>query len=95
MLITKNNILVFDKDFVQGIKDTTIYAELILLKKTTTKNCLSVHYNGANSYLFVNDTEIHKFKAKDTEIETSSLCLANISKDLSVDNIKKKPKKQN
>ena len=25
--------------------------------------CLSLHYNGANSYLFVNGTEICKFKA--------------------------------
>ena len=28
------------------------------------KFCLSMHYNGASSYLFVNDVEIHKFKAK-------------------------------
>ena len=32
------------------------------------KYCLSLHYNGANSYLFVNGTEIIKFKAKDSEI---------------------------
>ena len=48
-----------------------------------------MHYNGANSYLFVNGTEIHKFKAKDTEIVASPLCLGNISKDFSVDNMKK------
>ena len=53
------------------------------------KNCLSLHYNGANSYLFVNDTEIHKFKAKDCEIVAISLCLGNISKDFSADNMKK------
>ena len=52
------------------------------------KFCLSLHYNGANSYLFVNGTEIIKFKAKDSEI-TSPLCLGNISKDWSIDNIKK------
>ena len=49
----------------------------------------SLHYNGSNSYLFVNGTEIIKFKAKDSEIETTQLCLENISKDLSVDNMKK------
>ena len=38
---------------------------------------------------FVNDTEIHKFKAKDSEIVASPLCLGNISKDFSVDNMKK------
>ena len=50
---------------------------------------LSLHYNGANSYLFVNGTEIHKFKAKDSEIVVSPLCLGNISKGWSVDNMKK------
>ena len=50
---------------------------------------MSLHYNGANSYLFVNGTEIHKFKAKDSEIAATPLCLGNISKELSVDNMKK------
>ena len=53
------------------------------------KSFLSVHYNGANNYLFVNGTEIHKFKAKDSEIVASPLYLGNISKDFSVDNMKK------
>ena len=52
------------------------------------KFCLSLHYNGANSYLFVNGTEIYKFKAKDSEIVATPLCLGNISKDGSVDNMK-------
>ena len=46
-----------------------------------SKFCLSLHYNGTNSYLFVNGTEIIKFKAKDSEIIPYSLCLGNISKD--------------
>ena len=50
---------------------------------------LSLHYNGANSYLFVNGTEIIKFKAKGSEIVAASSCLGNISKDFSVDNMKK------
>ena len=50
---------------------------------------MNLHYNGTNSYSFVNGTEIHKFKAKDSEIVASPLCLGNISKDFSVDNIKK------
>ena len=49
-----------------------------------------MHYNGANSYLFVNGTEIIKFKAKDSEILACSLCLGNISKDWSHNNMKKK-----
>ena len=48
-----------------------------------------MHYNGENSYLFVNCTEIIKFKAKDSEITPYELCLGNISKDWSVDNMKK------
>ena len=39
--------------------------------------------------LFVNDTEIYKSKAKDSEIVATPLCLGNISKDWSVDNMKK------
>ena len=56
---------------------------------TKKKLCLSLHYNGSNSYLFVNGTEIYKFKVKDSEIVPSPLCLGNISKDWSVDNMKK------
>ena len=48
-----------------------------------------MHSNGANSYLFVNGTEIIKFKEKDSEIAAYPLCLGNISKDWSVDNMKK------
>ena len=51
--------------------------------------CLSLHYSGANSYLFVNGTEIIKFKAKDSEIVATPLSPENISKDWSVDNMKK------
>ena len=48
-----------------------------------------MHYNGTNSYLFVNGKEVIKFKAKDSEIAASPLCLGNISKDWSTDNMKK------
>ena len=56
----------------------------------TKKNfCFSLHYNRANSYLFVNGAEIYKFKAKDSEIVASPLCLENIFKDWPVDNMRK------
>ena len=55
---------------------------------TRKKFYLSLHYNGANSYLFVNGTEIYKFKAKDSEIVAIPLCLGNISKDWSTNNLK-------
>ena len=48
-----------------------------------------MHYNWANSCLFVNGTEIIKFKAKDSQITAYPLCLGNISKDWLVDNMRK------
>ena len=57
---------------------------------TRREFCLSLHYNGVNSYLFLNGAENHKFKSKDSEIVATPLCLGNISKDWSVDNVKKK-----
>ena len=56
---------------------------------TRKKFFLNLHYNVVNSYLFVNGTEIYKFKVKDSEIVASPLCLGNISKDWSTDNMKK------
>ena len=56
---------------------------------TKTKFCLSLRYNGANIYLFLNGTETYKLKVKDCEIVASPLCLENISKDQSTDNTKK------
>ena len=47
-----------------------------------------MHYDGASSYLFVNGTEIIKFKAKDSQISAYPLCLRNIS-NWSVDDMKK------
>ena len=86
------NILVLGKDFLQGLDNTTIYPEKLYSINFTENNkkyCLSLHYNGANSYLLVNGTEIHKFKAKDSDIVTTPLCLENTSKDFSVDNMKR------
>ena len=78
-----NNILVLGKDFIQGINNTTIYAEKTYstnFTKSRTRFCLSLHYYGDNSYLFVNGTEICKFKAKDSETVATPLCLGNISR---------------
>ena len=53
------------------------------------KVCLRPHYNGANSRLFVNGKEIHKLRMKDSEIVATPLFLGNISRDWSVDYMKK------
>ena len=87
------NILDLRKDLLQGLDNTTIYAGKLYsinFTKTNTTFCLNLHCNGGNSYLFVNGTEIIKFKAKDSEIVANPLCLGNISNDFSVDNMKKK-----
>ena len=92
MLITKKNILILGEGFTQGLDNTAIYAEKLYsinFTEKTKKFCLSLHYNGSNSYLFVNCTEVHKFKTKDSEIIASPICLGNISRDFSVDNMKK------
>ena len=56
---------------------------------TKKKFCLSLHYNGADNYLFVNGKEIVKFKAKDSAIVATPLCLGNILKDWSENNMRK------
>ena len=89
----KKDILILGNGPTQGLEHT-LSAEKMYSINFTKKNttfCLSLHYNGANSYLFVNGTEIIKFKAKDSEIQAYSyaLCLGNISKDWSEDNVKK------
>ena len=86
------DILILGLGPTQGLGENSLTAEkMYSINFTVTKKkfCLSLHYNGANSYLFVNGTEIYKFKAKDSEIVPSPLCLGNISKDWSVDNMKK------
>ena len=57
--------------------------------KEYTNFCLSLHCNGANSYLFVNGTDIIRFKAKNSNIVARLLCSGNISKDCSTYNMRK------
>ena len=87
----KKDILVLRRGPTQGLEHTLTAEKMYSINFTVTnkKFCLSLHYNGANSYLFVNGTEIYKFKAKDSEIFVGPICLGNVSKDLSVDNMKK------
>ena len=84
----KKDILFPGKGPTQGLKNTLSAENVYSINFTLTKNkfCLSLHYNRANSYLFVNGIKIYKFKAKDSEIVAIPLCLGNISKDWSTDN---------
>ena len=77
-----NNIYVTGKDYITKINDTTIYAEKMFYRdftETGKKFILSLHYNGGNSYLFVNGREELKFKTKTDQIINKILCLGNLS----------------
>ena len=79
-----NNIFVMGDLFVQGINDTTLYAEKLYSQNFTEANkkfVLSLHYNSDNSYLFVKGKQELKFKAKNNQIIDEKLCLGNLSSD--------------
>ena len=87
---SKKDILILGKGPTQGSEHTMSAEKCIhLILQSIKKFSLRLRYNGANSYLFVNCTKIHKFKAKDSEIAVALLCLGNISKDSSVGHMKK------
>ena len=87
----KKKILILGKGPTQGLELTLTAKKMYSINFTVTKEkfCFSLHYNGTNSYLFVNGTEIYKFKAKDFEVVVDQISLGNISKDWSVDNMNK------
>ena len=77
----KKDILILGKVPTQGLDHTTLTAEprySTNFSKLKRKFCLSMHYNGINSFLFVNATKIYQFKGKDSEIKKNPLCLRNI-----------------
>ena len=87
----KKVILIFVNDPTQGLDDTTLTAVKQYAKKFSEqqkKFCLCLHFNCVKSYLFVSGVEIYKSKAKDSEINLASLCLGNVSKEFSADNMK-------
>ena len=87
----KKDIVVLGKGPTQGLEHTLTAEKMysINFKVTKKKFCLILHYNGANSYLFVSGTQMYKFKEKDSRIVASPLCLGNISKEWSTDNMKR------
>ena len=79
-----NNTEVMGKDYIQKSNDTTIYTEKMFYRNFTDpghKFVLSLHYNGNNSYLFVNGKQELKFKTKTDQIIQKNLCLGNLSND--------------
>ena len=77
-----NHIYLMGTGLTQGINDTTIYAEKNFYRNFTDfgkKFVLSLHYNGDNSYLFVNGRQELKFKAKTNQLVKEKLCIGNLS----------------
>ena len=77
----KKDILILDKGPIQGLDHIALTAEKeysINFNEQQKKFCLSLYYN----------VEIYKFKTNDSEINAASLCLGNVSKDFSADNMK-------
>ena len=86
-------ILILGKGQTQGLDDTMLTAEAqysINFSRSNKKFCLSLHYNGSNSFLFVNATKIYQFKVNDFETKKYPWCLGNISKEFTANSMKKK-----
>ena len=75
MITGKKNY--FGEGATQELEHTLSAEKMHSINFTVTgkKFCLSLHYDGANSYLFVDGTEIIKFRTKDSEIVTTQLRL--------------------
>ena len=77
-----NHIYLMGTGLTQGINDTSIYAEKKFYRNFTDfgqKFMLNLHYNGDDSYLFVNGRQELKFKAKTDQLVKEKLCIGNLS----------------
>ena len=92
---TDNNnkdTLILGEGPTKELDDTTLIAQAlypISFIQPTKRFVLNLYYNGTNSFLFVNATKIYQFKAKNYEIKDYALCLGNISKDFTINNMNK------
>ena len=81
------DILILGEGPIQGLDDTTLTAAAIYPINFTQPNkrfVLTIHYTGSNSFMFVNATKIYQFSIKDY-----TLFLGNISKDFTINVMKK------
>ena len=86
------DILVLGEGLTQGLDDTTLTMEAKYLINFTQSGeifVFSLHYDGSNSFFFVNATKVYQFKAKNSEMKDYSLCLGNVSKYFIINNIEK------
>ena len=91
----KKDILNFVEWPTQGLDDTTLTEEEkypINFRQSGKRFVLSLLYNGSNSFLFVNATKVYQFRVRNSEIKDYALCLGNISKQFTINNMKKENK---
>ena len=77
-----NHIYLMGDGLTQGINDTTLYVEKNYWRNFTDpgkKIIISLHYNGDESYFFVNGRQELKFKAKTDQLVKEKLCIGNLS----------------
>ena len=84
------DILILGEGPTKRLDDTTLTAETEYpINFTQSRFVLSLHYYGSNSLSFVNAAKVYHFKAKNSKIKDYALCLGNISKDFTINKIKK------
>ena len=86
------DILILSEGRTQVLDDTTLIAETIYPINLTQQNkrfVLSLHCNRRSSFLFVNAAKIYQLKAKNSAMKNYALCLGNISKDFTINNLNK------
>ena len=85
-------IVILSERPTQGLDDITLAAEAkypINFTQLNKRFVLSLHFNECNSFLFVNATEVYQFETIGSEIKDFALCLGNISKYFTINNMKK------
>ena len=85
-------ILTLGEEPTLGLDDTILTAEMkypINFTQSGQRFVLSLHYNGSNSFSFVNTAKVYQFKVKKSGIKDYALCLGNISNDFTINNMKK------
>ena len=85
------DILILGEAPAQGLDDTTFSAEAkypISFTESGKRFVLSLHYNGSKGFLFANAAKVYQFKARNSEIKDYPLCLGNVLKDFTINNMK-------
>ena len=87
----RKDILILGEAPAQGLDNTTFSAEAkyhISFTESGKRFVLSLHYNGSNGFLFVNAAKVYQFKARNSEIKDYPLCLGNVLKYFTINNMK-------